>query len=86
MEANTNNNFKYSLVDLTTGEQTLFMEKFNKFTADEGIYFEAVPQFTRDNLQSPWKIVCQVLLQKRVPITEDKSIPSPFTNEPNLEN
>ncbi len=62
---------KFSLVDVTKEETKDFMEKFNAFVTESGMYFEPVPQFTRKNIGDPWEIVCQVILQKKVPIKED---------------
>ncbi len=80
-------NPKYKLVDLSDEEKSKFMEKFHKFLSDENVYFEPVPQFTRDSIGSPWEIVTQILLQKKITIEEEEGVPSPFTSdEPNKEN
>ena len=73
-------NPKYKLVDATTKEQEDFMSKFQDLLNETGMYYEPVPQFVRDSLEGPWKVVCQVILQKKV-VNEDKSIPSPFQDE-----
>lgn len=85
-------NPKYELVDMSEEEKSNFMEKFHKFLAEESVYFEPVPQFTRTAIGAPWEIVMQVLLQKKINIEGEASIkeegvPSPFTSdEPNKEN
>lgn len=70
---------KYKLIEPTEEEKKAFMEKFNVFLQESGMYYEPVPAFSRDSLTDPWKVVCQVFLQKKV-LTEE-AIPSPF-NEP----
>jgi len=70
---------KYKLVDASSDEQADFMKKFQALLTETGMYYEPVPQFSRDSLTEPWKIVCQVLLQKKVAI--DEKIPSPFQDE-----
>lgn len=64
---------KYQLVEPTSEEQELFMEKFNELLNQMNMYFEPVPQIRRDDVYSPWKIVCEVLLQKKVEIKEDSN-------------
>jgi hypothetical protein len=85
-------NPKYKLVDLSEEKKNSFMNKFMELCKSENVYFEPVPQFTRDTIGAPWEIVTQILLQRKVPI-EDESpvvedgVPSPFTtDEPNKEN
>jgi hypothetical protein len=61
---------KFLLSDATTEEQTTFMKEFMELLEKHSLYYEPVPQFTRDDNQSPWKIVVQVLLQKKTKIDE----------------
>lgn len=65
---------KFSLIEASEQEKTNFMRKFGELLEETSMYFEPVPQFTRDSLQSPWNIVCQVFLQKKVPISEESVI------------
>lgn len=82
---------KYNLIAITKEEQELFQKEFQELLNKHSVYYEPVPTFVRDGLldengkPSPWKLVCQVLLQKKVEITKDGAIPSPF-NEPIKEN
>jgi hypothetical protein len=77
-----NNQPKYKLVEATEEEKSNFMKDFNDILVKHSIYFEPVPQFTRETLNDPWKVVCQVLIQKKVEIVEVEkdSIPSPFAD------
>ena len=74
---------KYNLKDCTPEEQNSFMKEFQELLNKHSLYFEPVPQFTRDNINSPWKIVCQVFLQKKVEVVEVEkdSISSPFVKK-----
>lgn len=79
---------KYKLVDLSEVEKNEFMKKFNDFLNENSVYFEPVPQFTRKTLQSPWEIVTQIFLQKKVEVVEVEkdAVKSPFVeNETNPE-
>lgn len=78
---------KFSLSDCSPEEQKAFMSEFQELLNKHGLYFEPVPQFVRDSLTAPWKIVTQIFLQKRTEIVEpevvEKDMPSPFvSNEP----
>lgn len=73
---------QFDLVNPTPEEQADFLKAFQELCESKEMYFEPVPQFSRDTLQSPWKVTTQILLQKKVKKEGDKSIPSPFTNEP----
>ena len=84
-------NPKYKLVDMSDEEKSNFMKKLVEFCESESVYFEPVPQFTRDSIGTPWEIVTQVLLQKKIDIEgeapKEEGVPSPFTSdEPNKEN
>lgn len=61
---------KYKLVDASPEEQKDFMGKFQALLKETEMYYEPVPQFTRDSVEDPWKVVCQVLLQKKVLLNE----------------
>jgi len=67
-----NNETKFKLEEATKEEKDVFMTKFQNFLEESNIYFEPVPQFTRDSLSDPWKVVCQVILQKKVFITKEE--------------
>ncbi len=69
---------KFSLVEPTEQESANFMKKFQELLVETSMYYEPVPQFSRKSLQSPWEIVCQIFLQKKVPITEEKDVISPI--------
>lgn len=64
---------KYTLSDASEKEQQLFMQEFNELLNKFSLYYEPVPQFSRDSLTSPWKIVCQVFLQKKTIIEESEN-------------
>ncbi len=70
-------NPKYKLVEATEEEKTDFMKKFNDLLNETSIYFEPVPQFSRESLQSPWEVKCQIFLQKKV-LDEDNGVISPI--------
>lgn len=80
---------KYSLSEVSKEQSDSFMKEFQELLNKHSLYYEPVPQFTRDSLTSPWKIQCQILLQKKTEIVEptvEKGIPSPFSNnEPTKE-
>jgi hypothetical protein len=63
---------KFLLSDATTEEQTTFMKEFMELLEKHSLYYEPVPQFTRDDNQSPWKIVVQVILQKKTKIDKNR--------------
>lgn len=69
---------KFDLTEVSKEETDAFMKDFQDLLKKHSLYFEPVPQYTRDTLTSPWKTVCQVFLKKKIPIVE-KAIPSPFT-------
>lgn len=71
---------KFSLIEASEEEKSSFMKKFGQLLEESSMYFEPVPQFTRESLQSPWKIVYQIFLQKKVEIKEEGVI-SPIQNE-----
>lgn len=86
---------KYSLSDCSKEEVDLFMKELGELLNKHSLYFEPVPKFTRDGLVQedgkpyPWKIVCEILLNKKVEIveaTKEEGVPSPFTDESNKEN
>lgn len=76
---------KYKLSDCTKEDSDLFMKEFGELLNKHSLYFEPVPQFIRDSLTAPWKIVTQIFLQKKTEIVEPEKvedpIPSPFTDE-----
>lgn len=72
---------KISLKDCTKEESDLFMKEFGQLLEKHSLYFEPVPQFERDDLKSPWKVVCQVFLQKKVEVVEKESLKSPLSDE-----
>jgi hypothetical protein len=61
---------KFLLTDATTEEQQAFMTEFMALLEKHSLYYEPCPQFARDDAQSPWKVVVQVILQKKTPIDE----------------
>lgn len=71
---------KYKLSEPTQEEKDSFMKDFEELLKKHSIYFEPVPQFARDNITSPWKVICQIFLQKKAEIieVEKDSIPSSF--------
>ncbi len=73
---------KYNLRDCTTEESESFMKDFNELLKKHLVYFEPVPQYIREDLKSPWRLTCQILLQKKTEVVEPKeAVPSPFTDE-----
>ena len=74
---------KFKLSNLTEEEQKQFMADFEKFLAERSVFFEPVPQFIRDNPQTPWKIVTQIWLQHKTEIVEVEkdSVISPIQKE-----
>lgn len=77
-------NIKYTLVDFTEEEQNAFLKDFNDLLTKYQAYYEPVPNFTRPDLFSPWQLVCQVLLKKKVPKEDEpkeQTVPSPFENK-----
>lgn len=60
----------FTLTDATTEEQQAFMTEFMALLEKHSLYYEPVPQFARDDVQSPWKVVVQVILQKKTKIDE----------------
>ena len=61
---------KFKLVDVSAEEQTFFLKDFEELLKKHSLYFEPIPQLRRDNMQSPWKIVTEVLLQKKIEVVE----------------
>lgn len=79
---------KYKLSEPTVEEKEAFMLKFNQFLNENSMYFEPIPQYQRDDLQSPWKLTCGIFLQKKTEVVEIEkdSIPSTdATVNPNAE-
>lgn len=68
------NNQKFSLSDVTQEEQEAFMKDFTEFLNSRSLYFEPVPQYSRDDIKSPWKTTVSIFLQKKTPITEEPVI------------
>lgn len=64
---------KYKFIDASEEEKTDFMKKFNQLLVESSMYFEPVPQYSRKSIQHPWETVCQILLQKKVEITDEPS-------------
>lgn len=82
---------QYTLSDVTVEEKESFMKEFQELLIKHSVYFEPVPQYARDSLESPWKIVCQIMLQKKTELVPKDSVQSPYvelkpTNEPTPEN
>ncbi len=77
---------KFDLVEATEQEKNDFMKKFGELLDETSMYFEPVPQFTRKSLQSPWEIVCQVFLQKKVPVNPEEGVISPIQDVATPEN
>lgn len=73
----------FKLVDASTEEQEGFIKKLQALIEETNIYFEYVPQFTRETVKSPWEIKVVRLLMKMVPDESNEPIPSPFTDENN---
>lgn len=62
---------KFNLTPTTEEENKVFMKEFGELLDKHSLYFEPVPQFTRETLTSPWKIVTQIFLQKKTPVVEE---------------
>ncbi len=69
---------KFNLSEVSNEESQLFMKEFGELLEKHSLYFEPVPQFTREGLVQPdgkpypWKIVTQILLQKKTSIVEPR--------------
>lgn len=62
-------------------ETEKFMKEFNDLCDKHSIYFEPVPQYTRETITSPWQLTCQVFLQKKTEV--EQGVPSPADPEIN---
>ena len=60
-----NTQLRYKLSETTPEEQKAFMDEFQSLLDKHSLYFEPVPQYVRDSLQSPWQLKCQIFLQKK---------------------
>ncbi len=68
---------KYKLADVSEEEKNAFMKDFDALLKKHSVYFEPIPQIRRENLQTPWKIVTEVLLQKKVEVVEVEKVSEP---------
>lgn len=74
---------KYNLSEANQEERDAFMKEFAELLDKHSLYFEPVPQFIRDTIETPWRVVTQIFLQKKTEVVEvDKVVPGavPSTN------
>ncbi len=71
---------KYKLIDVTQEEKKDFLLKFDALLKETSMYYEPVPQFARETLAGPWKLVCNIYIAKKVidngPDVKVEDIPS----------
>lgn len=78
---------KFKLSQPTEEEKSTFMKEFTALCDKHSMYFEPVPSYSRDTFETPWQLVCQIWLQKKIEIVEvEKAVPSPFTDKKNEDN
>lgn len=56
---------RYLLSESTKEERDNFMMELQVLLDKHSLYFEPIPQITRESNDKPWHISCQILLQKR---------------------
>lgn len=66
---------KYDLSDLSKEEQDSFMKDFGALLDKHSLYYEPVPQFVRETMESPWEIRTQIFLQKKTLRKSEKKEP-----------
>lgn len=74
---------KYSLKDLTKEERDAFLKDFQSILEKHSVYFEPIPKMARKDLHSPWQIVCDISILKKVENKQEKKDESPSDTDSN---